>query len=64
VSLKINDNFRKLVKQNGGTDAFSSKYDYSSKVIKQYLEGTRNPSQMTIRAIAGELNVDWHLLVE
>lgn len=62
--MKINNNFRELVEQNGGTDAFSSKYDYSSKVIKQYLEGTRNPCQMTIRAIAGELNVDWDSLVE
>ncbi len=62
--MKINEKFRKLVKQNGGPDAFSSKYDYSSKVINQYLEGTRNPCQMTIRAIAGELKVDWHSLVQ
>ena len=62
--MKINDNFRELVKQNGGTDAFSSKYDYLSKVIKQYLEWTRNPYQITIRAIAGEVNVDWDSLVE
>lgn len=62
--MEINDNFRQLIAQNGGPDGFSLKYDYTSKIIREYLDGTRNPCQMTIRSIAGDLKVDWHSLVK
>jgi len=62
-TLKINDNFCKLIDKNGGLDEVASTCGLKRETIRVYYERITDPRKVSVMLIANKLGADWKTLV-